>query len=281
MSDYPRIPDGFSALCYTHSPVADASYIARHVEQTGHLGLNDLDTDRIVYANHIEKLDAALVARFVNGAERAQRQGRELLICDPPPIFRSYLEVYGHKGLLDGRVLVADENGRYTSDLVEFVPPFVPDSVGRIDVYEDGTHRSYRYGQRHLEEIEPVDLTRYVRKVTPAVSSMAVTGAAGEREAMEAKAYVHLRRYNCSCSVTHSTFDKLHTLQKWARAKGFDFVDMELMAGEQPSETITYRTEYRDRQHYDQYQTLLKIDTSWQKIVEGVGAFEDEFHYTY
>lgn len=281
MSDYLKIPDGYTAICNTVPAAMDSSWVPKLMAQIKEISLPDLKADRMLYANQITRVDSAAVAALMFMAEVAHGHGKEFLVCDPPPIMRSFLEVYGRLDLIEGRVLVAFADGRYESDRIGFVPPFVPDPAGRIDIYEDGVARSYRYGERHIEEIDPVDLSTHPAKASPAVSAMAVTGAAGERKAMEAKAYVHLRRYHCSCSVTHSTFEKLHNLQQWAKAKGFDFVDMELLAGEQPPGTITYRTQYRDKQHYDQYQILLKIDTSWQEIVEGVGAYEDEFHYVY
>ena len=38
---------------------------------------------------------------------------------------------------------------------------------------------------------------------------------------------------------------------------------------------------FRDRLHFDQFQTLLKIDSDWKKIEAPMEHLEEEFYYVY
>jgi hypothetical protein len=213
---------------------------------------------------------------------RVRKQGFEVALCEPPPVVRSYLDIYGTDKLLQGSVLSSFSDGTYESELVPFVPPFVPEPKGRIDVYSGGKVRSYLMG-KELAETKPVDLATHPRKVVARAAVMAVsTGPSMDsmRE-LTAASFVLVRRHLCGCSATHSTFDSIYKLHQWYRGKGFDFLSLELLASDEPAGIVTERLAFRDRGHHGQFETLLKVDTSWRDMTKDNYELEDEYYYLY
>jgi hypothetical protein len=225
-------------------------------------------------------VDSSAVAALLDLIRVAEGHKRQFLMCDPPPIVRSYLEIYGADHAVEGRVLSSANDGTYHSVLVPFVPPFVPNPKGRIDIYQDGKVRSYELGERELTKISPVDLNSHPPKAPTRASKMEVHEGQ-QREEIKATGYVHVRKHNCGCGATHTTFDKLHQLHGWFQGKGFDFRNIELWASDVPAGMVTEKMTFRDRMHFDQFQTLLKIDSDWKKIEAPMEHLEEEFYYVY
>jgi hypothetical protein len=44
---------------------------------------------------------------------------------------------------------------------------------------------------------------------------------------------------------------------------------------------VTEKMTFRDRLHFEQFQTLLKIDTGWEKIGAPMEHLEEEYYYAY
>ena len=205
----------------------------------------------------------------------------EFIACDPPPIVLSYLEIYGAERMLHGRVLSSAEDGTYMDGPLPFIPPFVPHKLPRYDVYRDGKIRSYELRRDVLHEITPVDLSKHPPKPPARASRMAVSDEQGRQSELGAGGYVLLRRHNCGCDATHSTFAGLHRLHRWYRGKGFDFQGLELWASDVPAGLVTERLAFRDRFHLDQFRTLLKIDTEWKQIAPAAADAQEELHFIY
>jgi hypothetical protein len=98
---------------------------------------------------------------------------------------------------------------------------------------------------------------------------------------LQAGAFVWVRRHLCGCSHTHTTFENIHRLHQWYRRKAFDFVSLELWASDQPAGIVTEKLTFRDRAHHGQFETLLKVDSSWQGMPGGEHERQDEFYYLY
>lgn len=275
-----RIPADFRAVVTTPPARVDNSTLPLLDHYANTLKLADFDGHRILHLHQVEQIDSAAVASLLNIIRSAQRHGRQFLMCDPPPIMRSYLELYGAEGAVEGRVLSSASDGTYESDLLSFVPPFVPNAAGRMDIYEGGKVRSYEFGGKALKEIAPVDLTRHPPKPRARAHRMEVRDGEQRRE-LSAKGFVHVRKHNCGCDATHSTFSKLHALHGWFRAKGFDFNDLEIWASDIPTGMVTEKMTFRDRLHWEQFQTLLKIDSAWEKIGAPMEHLEEEYYYAY
>lgn len=274
------IPGNFNAVVVTPPARVDATTIPSIQEFSKRMKMNDFEGHRILHMHQVLQIDSSAVAGLVDLVGRANKAQWELLICDPPPIVRSYLEVYGAGNLLDGRVLSSASDGTYSSNLVNFVPPFVPNVKGRFDVYTDGKIKSYELGPRGGEEIEPVKLSSHPAKAPTRANRMEVEAQNGRAE-LKANGYVHVRKHNCGCDQTHVTFDKLHQLHGWFRNKGFDFQGLELWASDIPAGMVTERMTFRDRLHFDQFQTLLKIDSGWRGIEAPMEHLEEEYYWVY
>jgi anti-anti-sigma regulatory factor len=276
-----KIPLDFDAVVFTPPARVDHNVVPGLQAAVEAADLSKIRAHRIMYMNQVEYIDSAALVGLMTVIEVAQSHGMEFLACDPPPIVRSYLEIYGAAHLLDGRVLSADSDGTYKSDLLPFVPPFVPHEQGRFDVYSGGKVRSLELAGRELLEIPPVDLNRHAPKSPARAKRMAVKEPSGERAEIDASAYVMLRRHMCGCDATHTIFQQLHSLHRWYRRKGFDFGAVELWASDVPAGMVTERLTFRDRMHLEQFKTLLKIDQSWKQIGAPTDKFEEEFYYLY
>ncbi|MCA8936635.1 MAG: STAS domain-containing protein [Planctomycetes bacterium] len=280
MADSIVIPSSFRAIVMTPPSRVDSSLMPQIQQYIKQNKLHDFDGHRIIHMHQVEQIDSSAVATLLNIIQIAEKHGRQFLMCDPPPIVRSYLEIYGASQAVEGRVLSSANDGTYHSVALDFVPPYVPNPKGRLDIYADGKVRSYEFGPRSLNEIDPVDLNNHPPKVPTRASRMEIHGE-GAREEIKSSGYVYVRKHNCGCGATHTTFDKLHQLHGWFRGKGFDFRDVELWASDVPAGMVTEKMTFRDRMHYDQFQTLLKIDSAWKDIGAPMEHIEEEFYYMY
>ena len=274
------IPTGLRAGGTTPPSGVDSALVPRIQKYVKQNKLSDFDGHRILHMHQVEQVDSSAVAALLDLIKVAEKHGKQFLMCDPPPIVRSYLEIYGADHAVEGRVLSSANDGTYHSVAVPFVPPFVPNANGRLDIYEGGKVRSYEMAERELKEIAPVDLNSHPAKAPTRASKMEVHEEGGRAE-IKASGYVHVRKHNCGCGATHTTFDRLHQLHGWFRAKGFDFKNIELWASDMPAGMVTEKMTFRDRLHYDQFQTLLKIDSGWKAIEAPMEHLEEEFYYVY
>lgn len=274
------VPSDFNAVVMTLPAQVDNSTMPRIQQFVREHRLTEMQGHRIMHLHQVEQIDSSAVAALVDLSTRAEANRRLLLICDPPPIVRSYLDVYGAAKIMDGRVLSSANDGTYTTELASFVPPFVPSPAGRFDIYRDGKHRSFELTPHGAEEIAPIDLSRFPPKAPTRAHHMEVHE--GEKRAeLAASGYVCVRKHMCGCDHTHVTFDRLHQLHAWFRNKGFDFQALELWASDIPAGMVTEKLTFRDRLHFEQFQTLLKIDSGWQKIEAPQEHTEEEFYWAY
>jgi anti-anti-sigma regulatory factor len=275
------IPRDFNAVVLTPPSRVDKDVVPRLLAAADAVGLATFKGHRILHLHQVEHLDSSAVAGLMRIVEAARKHGMEFVACDPPPILRSYLEIYGAEHLIEDRVLSSAADGTYETDLIPFVPPFVPHPQGRLDIYRNGKISSYEPASGDLRELPPVDLSTHPPKAPTRASRMAVQDPAGERAELNASGYVWLRRHNCGCDATHKTFRSLHELHRWYAHKGFDFGGVELWASDIPAGMVTERLTFRDRSHLEQFRTLLKIDRSWKEIGAPTEHIEEEYYYQY
>jgi len=272
------IPKDYSAIVTTPPARVDKTTLPVLQQAAGQLKLAELDAHRIIHMHQVEQIDSAAVAGLLDLIKVAQRHGKQFLMCDPPPIVRSYLELYGVN--VADRVLSSNNDGTYETELLHFVPPFVPQAQGRVDVYTGGKVKSWQMGKEGLKEIPPVDLSKHPPKAPTRANRMEVREGSARRE-LAARGFVHVRKHNCGCDATHGTFARLHELHGWFRAKGFDFQDLEIWASDIPAGMVTEKMTFRDRLHWDQFQTLLKIDSGWKNIGAPMDHLDEEYYYAY
>ena len=274
------VPGDFDAVVVTLPARVDNTTMPAIQDFIKQHKLPDLEGHRFIHMHQVEHIDSSAVAGLIELVGRADKADWQLLICDPPPIVRSYLDVYGATDLLDGRVLSSANDGTYTTSLVKFVPPFVPNPQGRFDLYKSGKAKTYQLNAEGAEEVEAVNLSQHPVKAPTRANRMEII-AGNERAELKATGYVHVRKHNCGCDHTHVTFSKLHQLHGWFRNKGFDFQGLELWASDIPAGMVTERMTFRDRMHFDQFQTLLKIDSAWQAIEAPMEHLEEEYYWVY
>ncbi len=275
------IPRDFRAVVFTPPARVSHENVPGLLAAAEAAGLPKLKAHRILHLHQVEHIDSAALAGLMTIVQTALLHGTEFVVCEPPPILLSYLEIYDAEHLIDGHVISSKEDGTYETDLLFFVPPFVPHPAGRFDIYADGRVRSYEPDGDELREITPVDLSTHPPKAPARASRMAVGADRGDRGEIGASGYVWLRRHQCGCDATHTTFRQLHELHTWYRRQGFDIGAVELWASDVPAGVVTERLTFRDREHLEQFRTRLSTDESWQKFgapTEGVG---DEFYYQY
>ncbi|MBX3474016.1 MAG: STAS domain-containing protein [Planctomycetes bacterium] len=275
-----EIPKDFRGLVVTLPADMGAGGTARLQQFTDDADLELFRGHRILHLHQVERLDSSAVAALVELVRRTRDMGFEIALCEPPPVVRSYLDIYGASALLEGSVLSSFSDGTYESELVPFVPPFVPEPRGRIDVYEKGAVKSYVIGQDDLVEVAPVRLENFPPKAAARAAVMAV-GSGSDVKELKAGTFVWVRRHLCGCSTEHVTFSRIHRLHSWYRRKGFDFVALELLASDQPAGIVTERIGFRDRRHYGQFETLLKVDDTWKEFSVDSESLEDEYYYMY
>ncbi|MBE7490868.1 MAG: STAS domain-containing protein [Planctomycetes bacterium] len=273
------VPRDFRGMVVTLPADMGATGTARLVTLADQADFEKFAGHRVLHLHQVERLDSSAVAALVELVQRVRQMGYEVALCEPPPVVRSYLEIYGAAALVDGSILSSRDDGTYESPLVPFVPPFVPEPRGRIDMYADGRVRSWLIGREELVETAPVNLAAHPPKVPARAGVMAVAAPQGLAE-IRAGHYVWVRRHLCGCDAEHTIFSRVHRLHQWYRRKGFDFLALELWASDQPAGIITEKLAFRDRGHFGQFETLLKVDTSWREHAPE-GEHEDEFYYLY
>lgn len=274
------VPADFRGLVLTLPAHMGAEATARLLQLTDDADLEKFHGHRILHLHQVERLDSSAVAALVDMVQRVRRMGYEVALCEPPPVVRSYLDIYGASALVEGSVLSSYADGTYESDLVPFVPPFVPEPRGRIDLYESGKVRSFLVGDHELIPIPPVRLENFPPKAVARASVMAV-GEGQKLLELKAGTFVWIRRHMCGCNSEHTTFARIHDLHRWYRRKGFDFVALELWASDEPAGIVTEKLAFRDRRHFGQFETLLKVDDGWQQLDRPEAEFLDEYYYQY
>jgi anti-anti-sigma regulatory factor len=236
--------------------------------------------NRIFHFHQVEDVDSAAVAELVTVINFVQSRGQKLVICDPPPVVRSLFKLYGLADTLNDLILGSSKDGTYSSRVLPFVPPFVPELSGRIDIYTDGKAQSFKFGTSELQETQPVNLDDHPTKAPARANSMIVHNADDHQE-LKSSAYVLLRDHACGCDHSHAVFSSIYSLHSWYREKGFDFVDLKLWASDEPAGHIVEEVTFRNPQHFNQFATMLKIDESWKKLVIEEEYVSDEFFYVY
>lgn len=274
------IPRDFRGIVLTLPANMGAEGTARLQQLTDNADLSKFKGHRVLHLHQVERLDSSAIAALVEIVQRVRRMGYEVALCEPPPVVRSYLDIYGASALIEGSILSSYSDGTYESDLVPFVPPFVPEPRGRLDVYEGGKVRSLLVGRDELIETTPVDLSRHPPKAAARAGVMAV-GTGSDLQELKAGNYVWVRRHMCGCDSEHSTFARIHSLHRWYRKKGFDFVALELWASDNPAGIVTERLAFQDRSHHGRFEALLKIDSSWKEIAGPETEKQDEYYYLY
>jgi len=275
-----EVPGDFSAVVVTLPADMGAGGITQLQQLTSDAKLDKFAGHRVLHLHQVTHLDSSGIAALVAMVERVRAGGFEVAICEPPPIVLSYLDIYRTKGLLDGALLSSDSEGMYESALVPFVPPFVPEPRGRIDQYSEGRAQSWIFGPDGLEPVPPPDLQRHPPKVPARAEVMAVRKGP-ELHELRAGAFVWIRRHMCGCTHEHTAFEALHKLHQWYRGKAFDFVALELWASDLPAGIVTEKLTFRDRSHYGQFETLLKVDTAWRDMGQTGHPLQDEYYYLY
>jgi anti-anti-sigma regulatory factor len=276
-----RIPKDFEAVVFTPPSRVDHDLVSSLMNAVDNAGLPGVRGHRILHMQQVEHIDSAAIVGLMRIAEIAASHGTQFIACDPPPIVRSYLEIYGASYLLEGNVLSAGEDGSYVCDRLSFIPPFVPSAKPRFDVYRDGRVNSFELDRHGLREVAPVDFNRRVTRAKGRATQMVIAAKSGDLKELSAQGYVLIRRHACGCDATHSAFAQLHTLHDWYRRKGFDFVGIELLASDEPAGVVTERMTFRDRLHLDQFKALLKVDQAWKRLPAPVAEVHEETHYLY
>lgn len=275
-----QIPRDFRGVVVTLPSDMGATGTSRLVQLADGADIEKFKGHRILHLHQVERLDSSAIATLVELVQRVRQSGYEVALCEPPPVVRSYLDIYGTSGLLEGCVLSSFNDGTYESELVPFVPPFVPEPKGRMDLYEGGKVKSFLFGTDGLVETKPVQLAAHPPKA-PARAAVMAVGTGKELEELKAGNYVWVRRHMCGCSAEHVTFSRIHQLHRWYRKKGFDFVALELWASDHPAGIVTERLVFRDRGHHGQFETMLKVDDTWKELERKETEFHDEYNYLY
>ncbi len=274
------IPSDFQAVVFTAPAQMNATTIADLTRAIERAELPNIPGDRILHLHQVESMDASTVVTLIDLVKKVESRGSRVLLCDPPPLVRSYLEFYGVGELMRDRVLSSEPDGTYLPGLLSFVPPFVPHGKGRFDIYERGRVKSFELAADKLSPIAAVDLAKHTPRAPSRASKMQVLQQ-GQPQVLASGGYVLLRRHDCGCDATHAKFRQLHALHTWFRRKGFDFLAIELWASDVPAGRVTEKITFRDRPHFEQFVTLLKIDESWQELAAGNESAEEEYYYQY
>ncbi|MEE9311906.1 MAG: STAS domain-containing protein [Planctomycetota bacterium] len=275
-----KIPSDFNAVILTAPPEMTKDTLPKFLAMIEASGAKDSPGNRIFHFHQVEHVDSAAVAQLISVIGELGRRGLKLIICDPPPMVRSFFKIYGLTEKMDEIIVGSSKDGTYKYDGENFLPPFVPEPAGRIDIYKNGKAKSFRLGDRHVIPVDPVDLSSHPTKA-PARAKVMMVQNDNEQEELKSKAYVMLRNHACGCDHTHAIFDSIYSLHNWYRNKGFDFVDLKLWASDEPAGYIVEEVTFRDQQHFNQFKTMLKIDESWKKLLLKEEYVSDQFFYVY
>lgn len=273
-----KIPSDYNAVVITVPREVSAATIA-HIEALAEeIGLPRQRGHRILMASQVEFCDSSAVAAMMAIMRGAHDRGCEFAICNPAPIVRRYLEIYGSHALFSKHILYADDQGGYRTELMPFVPPYVPAPEGRWDVYENGKVRSMVPTARGVVKVAPVDLAQYALPATLEVVHKGGVTRRLSRVPRQHEGIVVVRRFRFAPDVAASKLDALHKLFDWYKSKGFDFRGVFLWQHEQTPGELTEVLSFKDRAHYDAFKTLLKVDTSWKTLNDPLGNVHPEVH---
>jgi ABC-type transporter Mla MlaB component len=278
------VPADFNAIVFTPPPHVHHEMVTAIQHAAFDAGLPELKGHRIVHMRQLESIDTAAVAGLMTIFDIASSHAMKFLICDPPPMVCSYLELYGAKKLLENSVVYSDESGMCTCDHLPFVPPFVPWPVMRFDAWQRGKCKSYELRKDRLHEIPPANLVPTAMPARTRATSMIVKKAQDDEEVREeiaATGYVYLRRHECAEGETHLTFRRLYRLHGWYRDQGFDFAGLELLVGDHPAGVVIERFRFNDRAHHEQFQAWLNENRGWEDLPAPAGTCHEETCYLY
>jgi anti-anti-sigma factor len=273
-----KVPADFNAVVITAPREVSAATIA-HIQATAEkLGLPRTRGHRILFASQVEFCDSSAVAAMMGIMQSAHQHEQEFVVCNPSPIVRRYLEIYGASSMIAGHILYANEQGFYETKLMPFVPPYVPALEGRWDIYTAGKVKSFVLKAEGAIDIPPVDLNQYA---IPTVRE--VVRKSGQSRILSRVPRVHeglvvVRRFQFSPEEAMSRLDSLHKLLDWYKGKGFDFRGVFLWQDETNHGQFTEVLSFRDRAHYDAFKTLLKVDTAWKDLNAKLGNVLPEIH---
>lgn len=276
-----KIPSDFHAVVLTAPPVLTRDTLPKFLAMVESSGAKDSTGNRIFHFHQVEDVDSAAVAQLVSVIENLSSRGLKLIICDPPPMVRSLFKIYGLTEKMNEIIVGSSKDGTYKYDGKNFLPPFVPEPTGRIDIYKNGKAKSFHLGGKRVIPVDPVDLSTHPAKAPARAKSMMVQVDDKQEEELKSKAYVLLRNHACGCDHTHAIFGSIYNLHNWYREKGFDFIDLKLWASDEPAGYIVEEVTFRDRQHFNQFNTMLKIDSSWEKLLLKEEYVSDQFYYVY
>lgn len=271
-------PRDFRAVCITVAREVTAATIPYVHALAESMGLPRFPGHRILHASQVEQCDSSAVAAMMTIMRGAQSMGYEFVVCNPSPIVRRYLEIYGAATYLQGRILYSDDSGFLRTSLMPFVSPYVPAPRGRWDIYENGRVRSLIPAAEGAVDIAPVDLSQYAIPTVREVVHQGGKTRVLARVPKQHEAFLQVSRYRFNNEEAAGKLDMLNRLHDWYRAKGFDFRGLYLWQAEHHPGELTCVLAFRDRAHFDQFQTLLKVDLGWMELAKPLGEPSVEFH---
>lgn len=272
------IPPDYDAVVITAPREVLASTIGLIQTLAEQIGLHRQRGHRVLFAPQVESCDSSAVAAMLRIMHGAHERGCEFAICNPSPIVRRYLEIYGGTTDLARHILYADERGMYRSPLMPFVPPYVPAPNGRWDVYERGKVRSMVPTPQGVVHVAPVDLSQYAVPAQVEVVNKGGITRRLVRVPRQHEGIVVVRRFKFAPDVAPAKLDALHKLLDWYKSKGFDFRGVFVWQHENAPGELTEVLSFRDRAHYDSFKTLLKVDDSWRPLNDRLGNVQPEVH---
>ena len=274
------IPKDYRAVVLTGPPVIDNSTLPLMLEASEELGVPDLRGPRILNLRQVVRIDSAAIANFINIFSRVTGFGDELVLCDPPPVAMSYFEIYGALPIVRDRTVFADEEGEYHSGRISYIPPFVPEPRGRIDIYEKGDVRSYVFDRGQLRRTGKVDFSKRIRPAAVSARTMAVREPSGGGE-LKAHAYLHTRFYDCGATDIHRVFEVVHRSNERLKQGGFGILDSEVLVRDGDHRCVIHIVRYKDREHYERVRDRIEADEQESGEYAPPACHRDEFHQVY
>ncbi len=272
------VPAGYNAVVITAPPEVSAATIAHIQALAEEIGLPRQKGHRVLVASQVEFCDSSAVAAMMRIMNGAHEMNYEFAICNPSPIVRRYLEIYGTAAMLSRHILYANEKGFYETDLMPFVPPYVPALEGRWDIYTNGKVKSLVPTPQGVRAIPPVDLNQYAIPTVREVVRQSGKSRILSRVPRTHEGIVVVRRFKFAPEEAAPKLDVLHKLLDWYKGKGFDFRGIFLWQNEADHGEFSEVLSFRDRSHYDAFKTLLKVDTSWKELNAKLGNVQPEIH---
>jgi ABC-type transporter Mla MlaB component len=140
-------PQDFGAVVLTAPACVDMDALKELMSGTDKL-LNEIEKlvgHRIVHARQVQEADSATVALLLDMAKRARAHGYEFVICDPPRVLDSFLDIYLPGPERAKHTFYTDRDDPAGSP-VPWIPPFLKTPYGRIDIWQQGHwSSSYRW----------------------------------------------------------------------------------------------------------------------------------------